>query len=139
MSHPTRPTLPALPGSRIITRSELAALRPARVVTVHPTLAHIARTRPGYTRATIDGRPVRIYLERDRIRWGRLAALTAAIVAPIGGMLVVAAYALGVLVAWLVAHWLLIVGGLALLAVASLLARVGVCCPGIHCGGCRHR
>lgn len=103
----------------------------------------LAGTRPGYTKALVDGRPVVIYIERDRLRWGKLAALVAAIGGPIVGVIGIGAYAVGFMVAWIGEHWSLIFGSVATLAVVAFalatLSRVGICCPGLHCPGCGHR
>jgi hypothetical protein len=120
--------------------------RPATPVpagTVHPVLAEIARTKPGYTTATIDGRPVQVFIERDRLHWWKLGGLVAAIAGPVVGVVAVAAYATGSAVSWTADHWPLIAGalGVAALVVLTLrgLFRAGICCPGLHCSGCPHR
>lgn len=110
---------------------------------VHPVLAEIARTKPGYTTATIDGRPVQVFIERDRLHLWKLAGLTGAIAGPIVGVIAVGAYVTGSAVSWTADHWALIAGVLVVAAVIVFalrgLSRVGVCCPGLHCSGCPHR
>jgi hypothetical protein len=117
----------------------IARPAPRPPAAVHPVLAEIARTRPGYTDARIDGRPVRIYIERPRWRvsvpWVKVAALVAAIVTP----LLAVAYLVAVALAWCVDHWYLFAAALALVVLAPTLGRAGVCCPGLHCPGCGHR
>lgn len=54
-------------------------------------------------------------------------------------VLAVVAWLVAVAVAWLVAHWAVVVAALVGVAVLlGLLGRVGVC-VGVHCPGCRHR
>ncbi len=117
--------------------------QPTQPGTVHPVLAEIARTKPGYTTATIDGRPVQVFIERDRLHWWRLGGLVAAIACPVVGVVAVAAYATGSAVSWTAGHWPLIAGALGVAAVIVLalrgLSRAGICCPGLRCSGCSHR
>lgn len=116
---------------------------PAAPTAVDPVLAEIARTRPGYTTATVDGRPVVIYIERDRLRWAKLGGLCAAIAAPLVGVIVAGAYTAWAVVGWLVDNGALILGALTTAVVIGFvlraLTRAGVCCPGLHCPGCGHR
>jgi hypothetical protein len=108
--------------------------------TVDPALTRIARDHPRYTTARIDGRPVIVYIERDRLRWGKLAALVAAIVVPILGVLAVAVYAVASVVAWLIAHWLLILGTATVVLVALVLVPALTSRPTSgHCPGPWHR
>ena len=62
-----------------------------------------------------------------------------AIAVPATGAVVVAGWLAFQLVSALIALLPLLAGGLVLAAVlALLLRRSGVCCPGLHCPGCRH-
>jgi hypothetical protein len=113
--------------------------RPVAPGAVDPALAEIAQTKPGYTTAKIDGRPVQIFIERDRFRWWKLAGLVALIVTPIAGLMIALASA----ASWVSGHGSPVIGFLALVALVGFvlrrLNRAGVCCPGLHCSGCSHR
>lgn len=69
----------------------------------------------------------------------RSAARRAGILAAAGGVVVVSA-ALLYTVLWLVAvAWPLLLAAAALLfLLRRVQVRAGVCCPGLHCPGCRH-
>lgn len=111
---------------------------PARTE-VHPVYAELVRTRPGHTDARIDGRPIRVYIERDRLHWPKLIGLVAAIMTPIVGAILAIVYAVGTVVRWGATHWIFLTGAaLALVLTVFILGRVGGC-PGIHCPGCGHR
>ena len=65
--------------------------------------------------------------------------MVTAIAVPATGAVVVAGWLAFQLVSALIALLPLLAGGLVLAAVlALLLRRSGVCCPGLHCPGCRH-
>jgi hypothetical protein len=119
------------------------AITPVPSGTVHPVLAEIVRNKPGYTTATIDGRPIQVYIERDRLHWWKLGGLVLAVLAPIVGVISLVMYATGAAVSWIAGHAGTIVGVLALVAVIGValrgLQRAGICCPGLHCSGCPHR
>ncbi len=114
-----------------------------------PVLSHIARTQPIYTNALVDGRPVRIYIERGRVRlrWGRATAITAGVAGALVALLGAGAYLAGVAVQTVEANRNVIVGALvAAVVVAFVLRRIlgsvvraGACCTGLHCSGCPHR
>ena len=114
---------------------------------VDPALRHIARTRPSYTNAAVDGRPVRIYVERDRVRWGKAAGVVAGVVGVLAALVAAGAYVVGAAVATVAANRDLVVGVLVLVAVVAVIlrrvvgsvARRGACCAGLHCSGCPHR
>ncbi|WP_090795375.1 hypothetical protein [Asanoa ishikariensis] len=75
-------------------------------------------------------RPMRVV----RRRWPVAAGMTAA-----GTAATAAVWALVKFVAALAAVWPAVVGVLVLLSLLWLsLGRAGVCCPGLHCPGCKH-
>jgi hypothetical protein len=72
---------------------------------------------------------------RRRTRPGVVAVAVAGVL----GVLGVVVWAVATLIAWVVAHWLTVLGVLAGgWLVLTALGRAGVC-PGIHCPGCSHR
>ncbi|GAA1879183.1 hypothetical protein [Asanoa iriomotensis] len=76
-------------------------------------------------------RPVRRVVRR---RWPVAVGVTAAGAAATG-----AVWAVVTFLAALAAHWPAVVGVLVLLSLLWLsLGRAGVCCPGLHCPGCKH-
>lgn len=138
--------LPDRPATRlhaVARRADAAQLTPPAQSAVD--LARHATPVPAWARAayvterTIDGRPVVIYVERDRGRWLRALLMGTAITTPIAGVLLLVIWS----VAWVLSHLALIAGTLALalvvIAIVSGLRRAGVCCPGLHCEGCGHR
>lgn len=117
--------------------------------TVDPTLHRIARTQPAYTDELVDGRPVRVYIERGRVevRWGKAAAVIVGVAGAIVALLGAVAYVVGAVVETVETHRNLIVGALVATAVVAFtlrravgsVVRAGACCTGLHCSGCPHR
>ncbi|WP_328853380.1 hypothetical protein OG994_12715 [Micromonospora globbae] len=80
-------------------------------------------------------RPARTVYARSR----RRAVTVAAVAVPATVAVAVAGWVAVQLVTALIALLPVLAGGLFVLAViALLLRRSGVCCPGLHCPGCKH-
>ncbi|MEV5690710.1 hypothetical protein [Micromonospora globbae] len=72
-------------------------------------------------------------------RAGRRWPVVTAVAVPSTAAVAVAGYLTVQLVTALIALLPLLAGGLLVLAVLTLLLRrSGVCCPGLHCPGCKH-
>jgi len=72
-------------------------------------------------------------------RWRRRAAVIAALTALAAGLLAGVAYLVWLAMQALIAALPVLVAAALVLAVLwSVLGRAGVCCPGLHCPGCRH-
>lgn len=103
-------------GGRVVVVARMVATAPAEAATGEPS--RLVRHRVGRSRSIA--------------RCAGIAAVAMGVVALSGALL----YA----VVWLVvAAWpLLLAAAVVLFVLRRVQVRVGVCCPGLHCPGCRH-
>lgn len=106
-------------------------------------LERIIAARPSVTTELINGRPVRIYLERPRLAWAATIGRVVLVLSPMLLILAAAALVMRIAVTHTAAVMGITFGVVALVAgkVAGRRGRAGhgLGCAGLHCRGCGSR